>query len=94
MKESRRLLNKAGLPLFFLVIAFSIAEKYVVLPIISGIWKLTLMTTPDGFITDYPDDITEAVRSDLLLKDVFVDGISVDGRDAFNAESEFIEGDY
>lgn len=52
MKESRKLLNKAGLPLFCVVIAFSVLKEYVISPIISEIWKLSLMTTPDGFISN------------------------------------------
>lgn len=52
MKEARKLLNKVGLPLFCLVIAFSIVEDYVVLPVMSFIWKYTLKSTPDGFISN------------------------------------------
>lgn len=52
MKEARRLLNKAGLSLFFLVIVFSIVKEYAVFPLMSFLWKITLMTTPDGFISN------------------------------------------
>lgn len=48
----RRVLNKAGLPLFFMVIVFSIVKEYVVVPLMSGIWKITLMTSPEGFISN------------------------------------------
>lgn len=52
MKEARKLLRKAGLPLYRLVIAFSLIKEYVLIPLMSLIWKFVLMTTPDGFISN------------------------------------------
>lgn len=52
MKESWKLLNKAGARLYGIVIVFSIVKELVLIPLLGLIWKLTLMTTPDGFISN------------------------------------------
>lgn len=52
MKESRLLLKNAGAPLFVLSLAFSVITEFMIFPILSQIWEWTLMTTPEGFISN------------------------------------------
>lgn len=52
MKNARKLLDKAGLPLYLLAIFFVLIKNTVLLPIMSKIWEMTLRTTPYGFISN------------------------------------------
>jgi len=52
MKEARKLVNQAGVPLWRLVISFFILKNLVMIPLISRVWGLTLRTTPDGYVSN------------------------------------------
>lgn len=51
-KESRSLLKVAGYSIFLFLLLFDILKDIFIMPVIRRIWSFTLMTTPDGFISN------------------------------------------
>lgn len=58
MKKARALLNKAGLPIYLTVILFSIVKLLIIQPVMGLIWRFSLMTTPEGYISNANIGIT------------------------------------
>lgn len=52
MKEGRALYRKTGSRLYLFMVAFTVFKSYVMIPVMSKIWGLTLKTTPDGFVSN------------------------------------------
>lgn len=51
-KQSRVLFKKAAWSLFLFMLCFSVVQDILLNVVVGNIWSLTLMTTPDGFISN------------------------------------------
>lgn len=71
MKIARALLNKCGISIFIILVVVGLIKDNIIVPIMGKIWSWTLMTTPEGFISNA--NILEAlVKSPWIIVSGFV----------------------